>query len=125
MRPDQPPEADGRLGREHEMSSLIAGTVRLIGAFANSACILTFGDGSAFAQTSGKIPELSSNPSSWAWIRIRADGRNALYGDGWLDPPAGMRGPIKNHPDHPLLGNTDRGGGRQVTLAIGNHMDPI
>ena len=107
------------------MSSLFAGTVRFIGIFAVGACILIFADGSAFAQTSGKIPELSSNPSSWAWIRIRADGRNALYGDGWLDPPAGMRGPIKNHPDHPLLGNNDRGGGRSVTLAIGNHLDPI
>jgi len=107
------------------MSSLLAATIRLIGAFAVGACVLAFADGSAFAQTGGKVPELSSNPSSWAWIRIRADGRNALYGDGWLDPPAGMRGPIKNHPDHPLTGNNDRGGGRQVTLAIGNHLDPI
>jgi len=80
-------------------------------------------DGSAVAQTTGKIPELSSN--SFAWLRVRADGRNALYGDGWIDPPAGMRGPIKNHPDHPLQGNQLRGPGIQVTLAIGNHMDPI
>ena len=81
--------------------------------------------GSAFAQTSGKIPEFASSTFDWAWVRVRADGRNALYGDGWLDPPAGMRGPIKNHPDHPLQGNVDRGPGRQVTLAIGNHLDPI
>ena len=107
------------------MSSLFAGTVRLIGTLAVGASLLVFADGGALPQTGGKIPELSSNPSSWAWIRIRADGRNAHYGDGWLDPPAGMRGPIKNHPDHPLTGNNDRGGGRQVTLAIGNHLDPI
>ena len=114
------------------MPSLFAGIVRAtatrdvrwIGAFALSACILAGADGSAFAQSSGKIPEFASNPSSWAWVRIRADGRNALYGDGWLDPPAGMRGPIRVHPDHPLQGNNDRVG-RQVTLAFGNHMDPI
>src|SRR5712672_3672880 len=106
------------------MDSLLAGAVRLIGAFAVGACILSGVGGGAFAQTGGKIPELTSNPSSWAWVRVRADGRNALYGDGWLDPPAGLRGPIKNHPDHPLQGNNDRQG-RQVTVAIGNHMDPI
>ena len=111
------------------MPSLLAGTVRSIGAFALSAYILAVADGSAFAQAdaqvAGKLPQLTSNPSSWAWVRIRADGRNALYGDGWLDPPAGLRGPIRNHPDHPLQGNVDRGPGRQVTLAIGNYLDPI
>jgi hypothetical protein len=114
------------------MPSLFAGIVRAtatrnvqwIEAFALSACILAGADNSAFAQSSGKIPEFASNPSSWAWVRIRADGRNALYGDGWLDPPAGMRGPIRNHPDHPLQGNNDRVG-RQVTVAIGNYLDPI
>ena len=55
--------------------------------------------GSASAQTSAKIPEFSS--STFHWVRVRADGRNALYGDGWLDPPTGMRGPVKAHPDHP------------------------
>src|SRR5262245_39688891 len=116
------------------MSSLFAGFgqastargARWIGAFALSACILAGAAGSASAQ-SGKIPELASSPSSWAWVRIRADGRNALYGDGWLDPPAGLRGPIKNHPDYPIRGNADRaqGGGQQVTRAIGNYLDPI
>src|SRR5882724_11833286 len=98
--------------------------VRWIGAFAVSACIAACADGGAFAQTSGNIPPFVSDPSSWGWVRVRADGRNALYGDGWLDPPAGLRGPIKSHPDHPLQGNADRAG-RQVTLAMGNHMDPI
>jgi hypothetical protein len=115
------------------MTSLLGETVRgtcargvqWIAAFAISAGIAACAGGSAFAQTSGKIPELTSNPSVWAWVRIRADGRNALFGDGWLDPPAGLRGPIRNHPDHPLQGNVDRGAGRQVTLAMGNYMDPI
>src|SRR6266478_2811035 len=94
-----------------------------LGVFAGSAIIAACADGSALAQTSGKIPELSS--STFKWVRVRADGRNALYGDGWLDPPAELRGPIKPHPDHPLRGNQDRGPGQQVTRAIGNHMDPI
>ena len=102
--------------------------VQWMGAIAVGACVTAFlavcADGSAIAQISGTIPELASNPSVSSWVRIRADGRNALYGDGWLDPPAGMRGPIKNHPDHPLQGNVDRQG-RQVTLAIGNNMDPV
>jgi hypothetical protein len=95
-----------------------------IGAFAIGACIAVCTDGSAFAQASGKIPQLSASPSAWGWVRIRADGRNALYGDGWLDPPAGLRGPIKNDPAHPLQGNVDRQG-RQVTPAMGNYLDPI
>jgi hypothetical protein len=99
--------------------------VQWIGVFAIGACTAVCADGSVFAQTSGKIPELTSNPSIWAWVRIRADGRNALFGDGWLDPPAGLRGPIRNDPDHPLRGNADRGAGRQVTLAMGNYRDPI
>jgi hypothetical protein len=89
------------------------------------ACAAVCGDGSAFAQGSAGVPDLASNPSAWAWVRIRADGRNALYGDGWLDPPAGLRGPVKNDPDHPLQGNVGRGPGRQVTVAIGNYKDPI
>jgi len=101
--------------------------IMLLGAVAVTLCaaIAACTGGPASAQTSGKIPELASSTFEWAWVRVRADGRNALYGDGWLDPPAGLRGPIKNHPDHPLQGNVDRGPGRQVTLAIGNHLDPI
>src|SRR5262249_14693070 len=68
--------------------------------------------------------ELSSN--SFGWVRLRQDGRRtAQYGDGWLDPPAGMRGPIREHPDYPIRGNSARGTGEQTTVAIGNHMDPI
>ncbi len=99
--------------------------VRWIGAFAISTCIAACADGSAFAQTNEKIPEFVSSPSTLGWVRVRTDGRNALYGDGWLDPPAGLRGPIKYHPDHPMQGNADRGRDRPVTLAMGNYMDPI
>jgi hypothetical protein len=98
---------------------------RWIGAFAIGASIAVCADGGAFAQAGGKIPEIAANPSVWAWVRIRADGRNALYGDGWLDPPAGLRGPVRNHPDYPMQGNLDRGRGQQVTRAIGNYKDPI
>jgi hypothetical protein len=96
-----------------------------IRAFAIGACIAIFADGRAFGQTNEKIPTFVSNPSTWGWVRIREDGRNALYGDGWLDPPAGLRGPVRDHPDFPLQGNTDRALGRQVTLAIGDYMDPV
>jgi hypothetical protein len=87
-----------------------------------SAFIAAFADDGALAQTNGKVPQFAS--PTFGWVRIRADGRNALFGDGWLDPPAGLRGPIEPHPDHPLRGNQDRGSG-QVTLAFGNYMDPI
>jgi hypothetical protein len=99
--------------------------VRRLAAFALCACILAGADGRAGAQTSTKIPALAANPSDWAWVRIREDGRNSLFGDGWLDPPAGLRGPIRNDPDHPLQGNNGRGPGRQVTVAFGNYRDPI
>src|SRR3954451_13425363 len=92
-----------------------------LGALAFALALVAATD-PATAQAVGKIPELSSG--KFTWVRVRADGRNALYGDGWLDPPAGLRGPIKNHPDHPLQGNNNRQG-RQVSLAIGNHLDPI
>jgi hypothetical protein len=98
--------------------------VRWVGAFALGAWIAACADAGAFAQTGEKIPEFVSNPSTWGWVRVREDGRNALYGDGWLDPAAGLRGPIKSDPNHPLQGNADRAD-RQVTLAFGNSMDPI
>src|ERR1700681_3638672 len=108
-----------------EIRGSCARSAKWIGVLAIGACIAVGAGGSGIAQTSGKIPELTANPSAWAWVRIRADGRNALYGDGWLDPPAGLRGPIRNDPDHPMQGNLDRGAGRQVTLAMGNYKDPI
>ena len=68
----------------------------------------------AFAQAPAKdkIPELAS--STFAWLSAGAD---------WMDPPKGIRGPIRNDPDHPYHGNLDGPG--QVTLRIGNHKDPV
>ena len=64
------------------------------------------------AQAPGKIPELAS--TSFAW----------LGGGEWRDPPAGMRGPIKNDPGFPYNGNNDRVG-EQVTVRMGNWKDPV
>jgi hypothetical protein len=66
----------------------------------------------ASAQAPGKIPELAS--TSFAW----------LGGGEWRDPPAGMRGPIKNDPAFPYNGNNDRVG-QQVTVRMGNWKDPV
>jgi hypothetical protein len=63
------------------------------------------------ASAQGKIPEFMQ--SGVGWISV----------GGFLDPPAGMRGPIKQHPAHPFHGNLDGPG--QVTPAIGNHDDPV
>src|SRR5262249_34764618 len=70
------------------------------------------------------VPEPTSNLSSsidQAWRPLARDGRIARYGTGWFDPPAGLRGPIKQHPDYPLRGNET---GRP-TPALGNWKDPI
>jgi len=69
---------------------------------------------------SGKIPNLSSSTTE-AWTPLTARGGIARYGTGWFDPPAGLRGPIKQHPDYPLRGN-DTG---RPTPALGNYKDPI
>jgi hypothetical protein len=106
---------------------------QFVGAFALGAVITVSAISVAFAQTAptvppaakSAIPAFLSNPANIGWVRIRTDGRNALYGDGWLNPPAGLRGPIRDDPNHPLQGNVDRGPGRQVTLAMGNYADPI
>jgi hypothetical protein len=66
----------------------------------------------ASAQAPGKIPELAS--TSFAW----------LGGGEWRDPPAGMRGPIRNDPAFPYNGNNDRVG-QQVTVRMGNWRDPV
>jgi hypothetical protein len=57
------------------------------------------------------IPELAS--ASFAW----------LGGGEWRDPPAGMRGPIRNDPAYPYHGNND-GPGR-ITVRISNWKDPV
>jgi len=65
------------------------------------------------ASAQGKIPEFMSNSGTVGWISAGP----------FLDPPAGMRGPIRQHPAHPFHGNLDGPG--QVTPAIGNHDDPV
>ena len=67
----------------------------------------------AFAQTTSKgHPELAS-----------ASSPGSRKASDWRDPPAGLRGPIKNDPDHPFHGNNDGPG--QVTVRIGNWQDPV
>jgi len=76
--------------------------------------------GPAVAEVPGKLPDLASS-SSFAWTPLTAGGGIARYGTGWFDPPGGLRGPIKQHPDYPLRGNET---GRP-TAALGNWKDPI
>ena len=49
----------------------------------------------AQAPAKDKIPNLAA--SSFAWLSAGAD---------WISPPAEIRGPIQNDPDHPFHGNT-------------------
>jgi hypothetical protein len=67
--------------------------------------------GPASAQAPGKIPELGSIKFAW------------LGGGEWRDPPAGLRGPIRNDPAHPYRGNNDGLG--QPTVRISNWRDPV
>jgi len=77
--------------------------------------------GPTFAEAPGTIPDLASS-SSFAWTPLTINGGIARYGTGWFDPPAGLRGPIKQHPDHPPLRGNDTG---RPTPALGNWQDPI
>jgi hypothetical protein len=87
----------------------------LVAGVAIAACASSF----AFAQAPGKIPDLAS--SRFAWTPLTVNGGIARYGTGWFDPPAGLRGPIRQDPDHPLRGNETR----RPTPALGNWRDPI
>ena len=67
-------------------------------AFAAALCvgILTWAMNtlaSTQAPVKDGIPNLAS--SSFAWLAAGAE---------WLDPPSGLRGPIRNDPDHPYQG---------------------
>jgi hypothetical protein len=96
-----------------------AGWAGILAAAVLAACA----SGVALAQIPGntleRIPELAS--SSFAWTPLTINGGIARYGTGWFDPPAGMRGPIKQDPDYPLRGNETR----RPTPALGNWKDPI
>ena len=59
-------------------------------------CLALTAPASAEESAKGKIPELAS--SSFAWL---------AFGVHWLDPPTGLRGPIRQDPAHPFHGNLD------------------
>jgi hypothetical protein len=63
------------------------------------------------APAQDKLPMLMQSNVGW------------ISAGGFLDPPAVMRGPIRQHPAHPFHGNLDGPG--QVTPAIGNREDPV
>ena len=75
---------------------------RILGGAALAACV----SGVAVAQSPEKVPNLASG--NFAWTPLTINGGIARYGTGWFDPPAGLRGPIKQHPDYPLRGNETR-----------------
>ena len=79
---------------------------------AGVACFALAAPASAQEPAKGKIPELAS--SSFAW---------QAQGVHWLNPPTGLRGPIRQDPAHPFHGNLDGPG--QVTPDIGNTKDPV
>jgi hypothetical protein len=83
-------------------------------AAALCASAAAVGPASAQAPAKDKIPNLAS--TSFAW----------LSGADWFDPPPGTpgRGPIRQDPDHPFVGNIGANG-RQVTVRLGNYKDPV
>src|SRR5216684_2999152 len=89
--------------------------MRAAPALAFAAFCLSMALAPASAQTPGKndIPNLAS--TSFAW----------LSGADWFDPPPGAgRGPIRQDPDYPFVGNVGASG-RQVTVRLGNYKDPV
>jgi hypothetical protein len=70
-----------------------------------------FNSASAQTPSSNRIPELAS--AAFAWRSVGAE---------WRDAPAGLRGPIKNDPDHAYHMNLDGPG--QSTPRLGNYKDP-
>jgi hypothetical protein len=93
-------------------------SVLMLKAILALAVFTASGSGAAIAEAP-KIPELAS--STFAWTPLTINGGIARYGTGWFDPPAGLRGPIKQDPDYPLRGNETR----RPTPALGNWRDPI
>jgi hypothetical protein len=98
-----------RLARRTRWARILAGA-------ALAACVC----GVAVAQSPERVPNLASS-GNFAWTPLTINGGIARYGTGWFDPPAGLRGPIKQHPDYPLRGNETR----RPTPALGNWKDPI
>jgi hypothetical protein len=73
---------------------------------------IAFAQQPAETSVKSKVPELAS--AEFAWLVLGVD---------WLDPPAGLRGPIRQDPAYPFHGNRDGPG--QVTFHIGNSRDPV
>src|SRR6266481_1832990 len=87
----------------------------VVPALAFAALCLSMAIAPVSAQTPAKndIPNLASK--SFAW----------LSGADWFDPPPGAgRGPIRQDPDYPFVGNVGANG-RQVTVRLGNYKDPV
>jgi len=101
------------------VSAPLIATTRAAGILAGAA-VTAWWMGAAVAEDPGKIPDLGSS-NTFAWTPLRIDGGIARYGTGWFDPPAGLRGPIKQDPAYPLRGNETR----RPTPALGNWRDPI
>jgi hypothetical protein len=78
----------GPLAREAKWAGLVAGVA-----------IAVCASGPIFVQAAEKIPDLGSS-SGFAWTPLTINGGIARYGTGWFDPPAGLRGPIKQDPDY-------------------------
>ncbi|HLQ88411.1 MAG TPA: hypothetical protein VK148_00060 [Xanthobacteraceae bacterium] len=83
-------------------------TSSITAAFCASIALCAI-SGSAPAQD--KIPQFMQKDLGWVSV------------GGFVEPPAGMRGPIGQHPAHAFHGNLDGPG--QVTPPIGNWEDPV
>src|SRR5258705_13758276 len=89
--------------------------MRAASALTFAALCLSMAVAPVSAQTPAKndIPNLASK--SFAW----------LSGADWFDPPPGAgRGPIRQDPDYPFVGNVGANG-RQVTVRLGNYKDQV
>ena len=58
------------------LATFRARCLRRAGAFVVGMCAM-FGTIRNASAEDGKIPALASNPSDWAWVRIRPDGKRA------------------------------------------------
>src|SRR6267378_5120674 len=86
---------------------------RMRAAFAAFCLSMAVAPVSAQTPAKNDIPNLASK--SFAW----------LSGADWFDPPPGAgRGPIRQDPDYPFVGNVGANG-RQVTVRVGNYKDPV
>src|SRR5215470_13414240 len=106
------PGPDRHCGRSRasvHLASMVAAAVWLIAA---GAPLHAQAPAEVRSTANVKIPELAS--SQFAWLALGVD---------WLDPPAGLRGPVKHDPNYPRHGNRDGPG--QVTPHIGNAKDPV